>query len=49
MTYEAPKLVEVGSLHDLTLGRLLPGPMRDSSTWWGVLDIWGDPAPRGSR
>ena len=49
MTYEAPSLVEVGSLRDLTLGKLRPGPNADNSTWWGWLDIWGDPAPRGSR
>ena len=34
MEYEAPKLVEVGSVEDLTLGRLSPGPAKDNTIWW---------------
>jgi hypothetical protein len=44
MKYEAPKLVEVGSVKDLTLGKLAPGPQKDNTIWW---DWFGD--PRGSR
>lgn len=43
MEYEAPKLVEVGSVEDLTLGRLSPGPAKDNTIWW---DWFGDPGSR---
>ena len=43
MEYEAPKLVEVGSVEDLTLGMLRPGPAKDNTIWW---DWFGDPASR---
>lgn len=45
MAYEAPTLTEVGSIESLTLGQWAPGPQRDTSSWWGRWDIFGDPAP----
>lgn len=50
MKYSAPRMTEVGSVRDLTLGKLASGPMKDNNVWW---DIWGDPKdpnpPVGSR
>ncbi len=50
MKYDAPRMTEVGSVRDLTLGKLASGPKKDNNIWW---DIWGDPAdpnpPVGSR
>ena len=50
MEYEAPKLIEMGSVKDLTLGKWAPGPEKDNTLWYdslGYLDLWGD--PKGSR
>lgn len=43
MTYEAPRITEVGTFADVTLGKLAPGPQRDNEIWW---DWFGDPASR---
>lgn len=42
MAYEAPKLVEVGDVHELTLGNPANGPQRDAAVWWSYD---GDPRP----
>lgn len=44
MAYEAPRLVEVGNLADITLGSPNQRFYNDSNSWW---DIMG-PVP-GSR
>lgn len=50
MKYDAPRMTEVGSVRDLTLGKVPKGPQRDNAVWF---DIWGDPRdpkpPVGSR
>ena len=47
MEYEAPKLIELGSVKDLTLGQLLPGPSADNTVYfWAKWDILGDPGSR---
>ncbi len=43
MNYEAPRIVEVGSVSDVTLGKWAPGPARDNTAWY---DIFGDPGSR---
>lgn len=43
MTYEAPRITEVGSFADVTLGEWKPGPNKDNTVWW---DWFGDPASR---
>lgn len=46
MAYSAPVITELGSVEELTLGQLSPGPERDSFQWWGfrIPDPWGDPS-----
>jgi hypothetical protein len=49
MEYEAPKLIEVGSVKDLTLGAWEPGPFPDNTGWTdysGRKDPYGDPSSR---
>lgn len=43
MNYEAPRIEEVGSVADLTLGKPQWGPQRDNQQWW---DFLGDPGSR---
>lgn len=43
MTYEAPRITEVGTFADVTLGKWAPGPQRDNEFCW---DFLGDPASR---
>ena len=35
MVYDAPHVTEVGSVHELTLGRQTPGPKTDNSVRHG--------------
>ncbi|HLT84949.1 MAG TPA: lasso RiPP family leader peptide-containing protein [Phototrophicaceae bacterium] len=49
MTYHPPRIDEVGTVRDLTLGRDTPGPKKDNSVWSGYAGKPFDTPPVGSR
>ena len=49
MGYQAPRLTEVGSVHDLTLGRTEWGPQTDNAVRQGYAGRPGEEPPLGSR